>query len=252
MSTVTPKIKLYTQGTPNGYKISILLEELKAAYGLEYMTKKLDFQKNEQKEPWFLEINPNGRIPAIVDETRGGFKVFETAAITLYLTQHYDPEFKFSFDPVKDANDYSEALQWIFFIHGGVGPMQGQAVHFFRYAPEKIPYGVNRYITETKRLYSVLESRLSSRDYLAGTGRGKYSIADMNGFPWVRGHAWAGITEEEFEKDFPNLKKWLGRIEERKAVYEGLGVPVRHQKMTKEDEEEAVKEAQKWILTDRK
>lgn len=248
MATITPKIHLYTAATPNGYKVSILLEELKATYGLEYTTKALNFQTNEQKEPWFLEINPNGRIPAIVDETRGGFNVFETAAITLYLTQHYDPEFKFSFDPVKDANNYSEALQWIFFIHGGVGPMQGQANHFFRYAPEKIPYGINRYINETKRLYSVLELRLKSRDYLAGDGRGKFSIADMNGFPWVRGHAWAGITDVEFAKDYPGVDAWLKRIEARPAVYEGLGVPVRHKKMTKEEEEESAREAQKWIL----
>ncbi|KAG8988125.1 glutathione S- transferase, nitrogen catabolite repression regulator [Tulasnella sp. JGI-2019a] len=252
MAATVGKIQLYTASTPNGYKVSILLEELKAAYGLDYATKALNFGKNEQKEPWFIEINPNGRIPAIVDDIRDGFKVFETAAITLYLTQHYDPEFKFSFDPVKDANNYSEALQWIFFIHGGVGPMQGQASHFFRYAPEKIPYGINRYIAETKRLYSVLELRLKSRDYLAGDGKGRFSIADINGFPWVRGHAWAGITDEEFAQDYPGVDAWLKRIEARPAVYEGLGVPTRNKKLTKEEEEQYAKEAAKWILGDKK
>jgi len=239
-------IKLYTAQTPNGYKVSIFLEELKAAYGLEYEFQSLSFSKNEQKEPWFLKINPNGRIPAITDPNRGNFNVFETAAITLYLAQHYDKEFKFSFDPVNEADSYSEALQWTFFIHGGIGPMQGQANHFFRYAPEKIPYGIKRYHDETRRLYGVLEGRLKDREYLAGPGKGKYSFADINGFPWVRGHGWAGI--ENFDEDFPAVAAWLKRIEERPAVYEGLGVPVRGKKMTKEEEEAAAAEASKWIL----
>ncbi|KAG8988120.1 glutathione S- transferase, nitrogen catabolite repression regulator [Tulasnella sp. JGI-2019a] len=248
MAGTTGKILLYTAATPNGLKTSILLEELKAAYGLEYTTKTLNFGKNEQKEPWFIDINPNGRIPAIVDETRDNFKVFETAAITLYLTQHYDPEFKFSFDASKDANNYSEALQWIFFIHGGIGPMQGQAGHFFRFASEKIPYGINRYIAETKRLYSVLELRLKSRDYLAGDGKGKFSIADINGFPWVRSHTLIGITEEELAKDYPGVDAWLKRIEARPAVYAGLGVPSRNKKPTKEEQEQYANDAAKWIL----
>ncbi|KAG8996623.1 glutathione S- transferase, nitrogen catabolite repression regulator, partial [Tulasnella sp. JGI-2019a] len=187
MSTIatapTGTIQFFTAPTPNGHKVSVLLEELKATYGLQYTAKSLDFSKSEQKEPWFLKINPNGRIPAITDENRDNFNVFESAAILLYLVQHYDPDFKFMFDPVNDANNYSEALQWIFFTHGGIGPMQGQAAHFFRFAPEKIPYAIDRYITEVKRLYSVLESRLQSRDYLVGDGRGRYSIADMNCFP---------------------------------------------------------------------
>ncbi|KZP00440.1 thioredoxin-like protein [Calocera viscosa TUFC12733] len=186
-ASMSKPFTLWTAATPNGYKVSVYLEELKAAYGadkIDYDVKSLAFSKNEQKEEWFIKINPNGRIPAFTDHKRNDFNVFESAAILLYLAQHYDTEHKFSFDPVKDSDNYSESLQWIFFTHGGIGPMQGQANHFSRYAPEKIPYGITRYVNETKRLYGVLEIRLSEkggRDYLAGDGRGKYSIA---GAPW--------------------------------------------------------------------
>ncbi|CCO32819.1 hypothetical protein BN14_06882 [Rhizoctonia solani AG-1 IB] len=129
---------LYTAGTPNGQKVSILLEELKHAYNFQYEVRKIDFQKREQKEPWFLKINPNGRIPALVDRSRDNFAVFESAAILLYVAQRYDVARKFSYDPAIDIELYSEQLQWMFFAHGGVGPMQGQAAHFARYASEKM------------------------------------------------------------------------------------------------------------------
>jgi glutathione S-transferase len=203
---------------------------------------------NEQKQAWYLQINPNGRIPAIVDDSNGGFKVFESAAILLYLAQRYDKEHKISFDPIHDAENHSESLQWIFFVHGGVGPMQGQANHFFRYAPEKIPYAINRYITETKRLYSVLQDRLKDRDYLAGDGRGRFSIADINAFPWVRGHTWSGIDDDTFKSEFPAVEAWIERVEARPAVYEGLGVPTRGKKLTPEEQEQKAAEARKWIL----
>jgi len=245
MSSQTAKsIQLYTVGTPNGHKVSIFLEELKAAYGLEYNFQSLSFAKNEQKEPWFLEINPNGRIPAIVDHNRGGFKVFESAAILLYLAQHYDKEHKFSFDPSSD--EYNEALQWIFFAHGGVGPMQGQANHFSRYAPEKIPYGIKRYRDETRRLYSVLETRLTGREWLAGPGTGTYSIVDINVWPWVKAHTWAGLENID---EFPNLVKWIERIRERPQVKAGLDVPTPHNPpKTKQEEEEAATAARAWIV----
>ncbi|CAG8656308.1 15445_t:CDS:2 [Acaulospora colombiana] len=115
---------LYTWSTPNGRKVSIFLEELKAAYGTNYSVEKIDINTNIQKEDWFIAINPNGRIPALVDNSRNGFKVFESAAILLYLASHYDKDRKFSFEPGSD--DESEMLQWIFFTHGGIGPMQGQ------------------------------------------------------------------------------------------------------------------------------
>jgi len=213
---------LYSGRTPNGFKVSVLLEELKAAYGLEYDFEKIDISKNTQKEPWFIKLNPNGRIPVLVDHARGDFPVFETAAILLYLEQHYDKDLKFSFDPVKQPNDYSEMLQWIFFTHGGIGPMQGQANHFNRAAPEDIPYAKKRYIDETKRLYGVLQIRLKDREYLAGPGKGTYSIADINALPWVRVHAYAGIDSLD---EWPAVKAWVARAEARPAFMEGVNVP---------------------------
>lgn len=215
---------LYTAGTPNGRKVSVFLEELKAIYGskLDYDVEKIDISSNIQKEPWFIKLNPNGRIPVLVDRQREDFVVFETAAILLYLEQHYDPERKFGFDPVKQPNEYSEMLQWIFWAHGGVGPMQGQSNHFNRFAPEDIPYAKKRYIDETKRLYGVIEIRLSDRDYLAGAGRGTYSAADINVFPWIRIHQFAGIESID---EWPNLKAWVERIEARRPVQAGVAVP---------------------------
>ncbi|OAX44279.1 glutathione S-transferase [Rhizopogon vinicolor AM-OR11-026] len=221
---MTKPFLLYTAGTPNGRKVSVFLEELKAIYGtkVDYDVEKIDISKNTQKEPWFIKLNPNGRIPVLVDRQRENFVVFETAAILLYLEQHYDPEKKLGFDPVKQPNEYSEMLQWMFWAHGGVGPMQGQANHFHRFAPEDIPYAKKRYTEETKRLYGVMEIRLRDREYLAGPGRGTYSAADINVFPWVRGHPYAGIESLD---EWPNFKKWFDRIEARQAVQAGFTVP---------------------------
>ncbi|KIJ24524.1 hypothetical protein M422DRAFT_39142 [Sphaerobolus stellatus SS14] len=209
-------ITLYTVGTPNGHPIAIALEEL----GVPYEVKALSFKDNDQKQEWFLKINPNGRIPAIVDHKRGDFPVFETSAILLYLAQHYDPERKISYDPVKEPNLHSEELQWLFFAHGGVGPMQGQANHFFRYAPERIPYATNRYIEETKRLYSVLEKRLEGREWLVGN---HYGLADIKTVPRVLIAPWSGVDLEPF----PNIRAWLERAQAREKTYAGLGVPTR-------------------------
>ncbi|KAB5591903.1 Glutathione S-transferase, carboxy-terminal domain containing protein [Ceratobasidium theobromae] len=240
---------LYTAGTPNG-KSSEHDKRLKDAYGLNYDFQAISFKKNEQKEPWFLKINPNGRIPALVDRSRDSFAVFESAAILLYLAQHYDKEHKFSYDPAQDPDLYSEQLQWIFFTHGGIGPMQGQANHFFRYAPEKIPYGINRYINETKRLYSVLNDRLAGREYLVGPGKGQYGLADINTFPWVRGWRWSGVDSLEA---FPNVEAWLKRIAERPQVKKGLDVPdPQGPPLTKEEEEKKAQEARQWIMSGQK
>ncbi|KEP49183.1 glutathione S-transferase, carboxy-terminal domain protein [Rhizoctonia solani 123E] len=242
----TDTLLLYTAASPNGYKVSILLEELKDAYGLEYTFRNIDIRNNEQKEPWFLKINPNGRIPALVDPLRNNFIVFESAAIILYLAQHYDKERKFSYDPVTESDAYSEQLQWIFFTHGGVGPMQGQAGHFYRFAPEKIPYALDRYINEVKRLYSVLNERLSDRDYLVGSGKGRYGLADMNAFPWVRAHRWAGVENMD---DYPHVQAWLNRISVRPQAKAGLGVPdPTRATMTKEQEEELVASVRQWMF----
>lgn len=211
---------LYTWGTPNGKKVSVYLEELKAAYGLKYSYKPIDITTNIQKEDWYIKINPNGRIPALVDYNRGGFKVFESAAILLYLATPYDTDRKFWF-PV-GSDDESEGLQWIFFSHGGIGPMQGQADHFAIYAKEKIPYAIERYVNETKRLYSVLEIRLKDRDYLAGPGRGTYSIADINCFPWVDIH---GLIDIKTLDEWPGVKAWMERIKVRPQAQAGLAIP---------------------------
>ncbi|RDB17875.1 Disulfide-bond oxidoreductase YfcG [Hypsizygus marmoreus] len=213
---------LFTAGTPNGRKVSVLLEELKAAYGLGYDVHKIDISKNTQKEPWYLKMNPNGRIPVLVDRARDGFTVFESAAILLYLEQHYDKDLRFSFHPVDQPNDYSEMLQWIFWAHGGLGPMSGQASHFRSAAPVEIPYAQQRYTDETERLYGVLEIRLADRDYLAGPGKGVYTIADMNAQPWVAGHRYVGI--ESLDK-WPNLKRWFDEVAERPGVKAGFAVP---------------------------
>ncbi|KAJ3278643.1 hypothetical protein HK104_002154 [Borealophlyctis nickersoniae] len=209
MSSGSQPITLYTAGTPNGRKVSIVLEEL----GIPYKSRVFDISTNVQKEEWFLKINPNGRIPAIVDHSRGDFPVFESGAILLYLAEHYDPEHKLF---PKDANARSEAIQWLMFQMAGVGPMQGQANHFFKFAPEKIPYAINRYQNETRRLYEVIERRLQDRDYLAGP----YSIADITTYPWVKIHEFSGVSVE----GLPKLQAWLERIKVRPAVERGMDV----------------------------
>ncbi|RFU35352.1 hypothetical protein B7463_g985, partial [Scytalidium lignicola] len=213
-------IELLTFGTPNGHKASIILEELKEAYGKEYTFQSINIMQNIQKEPWFIKINPNGRIPALVDHDRNDFPVFEGAAILTYLTRYYDPENKFSFD--NDPDDLSRAEQWIAWQTGGIGPMQGQANHFLRAAKEDSPWGIQRYVGETERLYGVLDAHLKDRDYIVGPGRGKYSIADIANFGWINMSLALGI---DLEKQFPNVFKWWERIYARPAVKKGLAVP---------------------------
>ncbi|KAL3420781.1 glutathione s-transferase II [Phlyctema vagabunda] len=216
--TATKGIELLTFGTPNGHKANIILEELKEAYGKEYSWQPINIGQNIQKEPWFTKINPNGRIPAIVDHDRNDFAVFEGAAILTYLTRHYDPEHKFSF---ADADDESRAEQWIAWQHGGLGPMQGQANHFYRLAKERIPYPTQRYVGETERLYGILDTQLKDRDYLVGPGRGVYSIADIASFSWVNVAYFAGVNLTQF----PNLQKWWEKIDARPAVKKATSIP---------------------------
>ncbi|KAK7048266.1 glutathione S-transferase C-terminal-like protein [Favolaschia claudopus] len=208
-------IILYAVGTPNGKKASIFLEELKAAYGLEYEYKKIDFSKTEQKEPWFLELNPNGRIPAIVDRSKDNFAVFETGAILLYLQQHYDKENRFGFDAA--TKEGSEVQQWMFWANAGLGPMMGQAGHF-KNLKEPIPYALNRYVDESKRLFGVMEIRLKDHEYLVAN---KYSIADVNAYTWVAAHTFIGLSLDEW----PGVKRWFDKIGEREAVKAGNAVP---------------------------
>lgn len=197
-------IDLYTAATPNGHKISIALEEL----GLPYTLKVLDLQAGEQKRPEYLAICPNGRIPAIVDHEAGGFAVFESGAILVYLAEKTG-----RFLP-KDLRGRTKVMEWLMFQMASVGPMFGQNGHFRNYAPEKIQYALDRYGNETKRIYGVLDRRLAAGPYLAGD----YSIADMAVFPWTRGHARQGIDIAEF----PHVRRWIDAINARPAVQKGL------------------------------
>ncbi|MEM8697067.1 MAG: glutathione S-transferase N-terminal domain-containing protein [Pseudomonadota bacterium] len=200
-------IDLYTAISPNAWKVSICLEEL----GLPYEVKYIDFSKNEQKEDWYLDINPNGRVPAIVDRQNGDFKVFESGAILLYLAEKEGKLLP------ADEKQRSIALQWLMFQMGGIGPMQGQALVFQRNAPEKIPFAIDRYLNETKRLYSVLDTRLKKVEFLAG----EYGISDIANWPWVSLASWTGIDLGMFS----NLSRWFNQIAERPAVHRGRQVP---------------------------
>ena len=202
-------IDLYTWTTPNGYKVSIALEEL----GLPYRVHPIDIGRGEQFGASFLAISPNNRIPAIVDEDGPDGKplsLFESGAILLYLAIKTKKLMN------QDRSGW-EATEWLFWQMGGVGPMLGQAAHFRRYAPEKIEYAVTRYTKEAKRLYGVLERRLAGRDYIAGD----YSIADIAAWPWMRNLEPFGVDPAEF----PLVVHWVERIAARPAVQRGIAVP---------------------------
>ncbi|KAL0934389.1 glutathione s-transferase II [Colletotrichum truncatum] len=212
-------IELLTFSTPNGYKASILLEELKEAYGLPYVSQSINITQNIQKEPWFTALNPNGRIPVIVDHDNDQLAVFEGNAILSYLTRKYDPDHKFSFLP--SDNDYTRAESWIGWQHGGLGPMQGQANHFVRFVKERIPYPTQRYVGETERLFGVLNTHLAERDFVVGPSRGRYSIADISMIGWVQSAPMAGVDISQF----PSVKDWLDRCLKRPAVQRGIAIP---------------------------
>jgi len=200
-------IDLYTAATPNGHKISIALEEL----GLQYTLHQLDLSVNEQKEPWFLAINPNGRIPAIVDRAHNNFAVFESGAILIYLAE------KSGRLMPTDADGRSQVLQWLMFQMGGIGPMMGQANVFYRYFPEKLQPAIDRYQGESRRLFTVLDGRLKDHEFLAGD----YSIADIANWAWVRTHKWSGVSTE----GLPHLQRWIELIRARPAVQRGIMLP---------------------------
>lgn len=204
-------IDLYTAATPNGFKVSIALEEL----GLPYKVIPLDFASQQQKEPWFVQINPNGRIPAIIDRDADDFAVFESGAILVYLAEKTG-----ELMPL-DVKGRSLVMQWLMFQMGGVGPMQGQANVFYRYFPEKIPAAIDRYQNETRRLYAVLDARLKDHEYLAGD----YSIADIANWAWVRSYEWAGLDLE----GLPNLARWVAQLAARPACQRGVNTPERRE-----------------------
>ncbi len=189
--------------------------------GLPYEVKPIRLDKLEQKEEWFLRINPNGRIPAIVDREAGDFAVFESGAVLLYLAEKTGKLLP------AEVKARSTVIQWLMFQMGGVGPMQGQSNVFFRYAPEKIPFAIDRYQRETRRLYEVLERQLSETEYLAGD----YSIADIATWPWVSIHGWAGVEVE----GLPHVQRWLEAVGKRPAVQKGRAIPEIPEDATRED-----------------
>jgi len=205
-------IDLYTWTTPNGRKVQIMLEEC----GLAYTAHPINIGKNEQFAPDFLKISPNNKIPAIVDsEGPGGkpYSLFESGAILMYLAEKTG-----KFWPQDMPTKYL-VVQWLMFQMGGFGPMLGQAHHFLKFAPEKIPYAMKRYGDEAKRLYGVIDKRLGEAEYLAGD----YSIADIATFPWAQSFAMQGI---DFA-DYPNVKRWFDAILARPAVQRGIAVGVK-------------------------
>lgn len=202
-------IDLYTAPTPNGYKASIALEELEVPYEL----KVVDLASGAQKEPWFLAINPNGRIPAIVDRGNGDFAVFESGAIMIYLAERAGRLLP------TDEKGRSRVLQWLMFQMGGLGPMMGQANVFTRYFPEQIPAVIERYRRESRRLLEVLDTRLADNEWLAGD----YSIADIANFAWARIHEWPGVGVEGLD----HLQRWMKAIDARPAAQRGLAAPPR-------------------------
>ncbi|MET0341586.1 MAG: glutathione S-transferase N-terminal domain-containing protein [Polyangiales bacterium] len=202
-------IELFTAATPNGHKVSIALEEL----GLAYETRVLDLAGGAQKEPWFTAINPNGRIPAIIDHDEDDFAVFESGAILIYLADKAGALLP------TETRARSRALQWLMFQMGGVGPMMGQANVFVRYAPERIPYAIGRYQRECRRLFEVLDGQLARSEFLADA----YSIADIATYPWVVAHRWAELSID----GLPNLARWLDQLGARPAVQRGMQIPPR-------------------------
>ncbi|MBC7134570.1 glutathione S-transferase family protein [Oceanibaculum nanhaiense] len=204
-------IELYTWGTPNGRKVSIMLEEA----GLPYNTHAVNISKDEQFAPDFLKISPNNKIPAIVDPDGPGGKpisLFESGAILFYLAEKTGKLL-----PADPAGRY-ETMVWLMFQKAGVGPMFGQAHHFRRFAKEQVPYAIDRYTNETHRIYGVMDKRLGEVPYLAGQ---EYTIADVATYPWVARWEWHGIDWA----NYPNLKRWFDNVGARPAVQKGMAVP---------------------------
>ncbi len=222
-------IELFTAPTPNGWKVSIALEEL----GLPYTVRAINLMALEQREEWYLALNPNGKIPTIVDHGNDDFVVFESGAILIYLAERTGKLMP------RDEKGRSRVIQWLMFQMGGVGPMMGQANVFYRYAPEKIEYAIRRYQRECRRLFEVLDRQLRGRDFLAGD----YSIADIANWSWVHTYRWSGVEITGLE----NLARWIEAIGARPAVQRGLAVPARVE-LGGESAEELIQAAQKLLV----
>ena len=200
-------IDLYTAATPNGWKASVTLEEL----GMDYHVIPINLMEQEQKRPEFLALNPNGRIPVIVDRDNDDFTVFESGAIMIYLADQAGKLLP------TNSKGRSRAIQWLMFQMGGLGPMMGQANVFFRYFEEKIQPAIDRYQNEVKRLLTVLDIHLADHEFLAD----EYSIADIANWCWARTHLWSGVEVEGLD----NLQRWMNTVSERPAAQRGVLVP---------------------------
>lgn len=214
-------IDLYTASTPNGHKASVTLEEL----GLPYTVHAVNLGANEQKQEWFLRLNPNGRIPVLVDHDAPGgqdITVFETGAMMIYLAEKTGRLLP------TEPKARAEVIQWLMFQMGGIGPMMGQANVFFRYFPEKIQPAIDRYQHECRRLFEVLERRLGESEWLGQA----YSIADIANWCWVRTYKWSGVPID----GLPNLRRWLDAMKERPACRKGVEVPVKIDSLLKDEQ----------------
>ena len=226
-------IELYTSPTPNGWKASITLEELE----LPYEVHALDLAKGDQKRPEFLKINPNGRIPAIVDRDAGDLAIFESGALMIYLAEKAGRLL-----PSK-ASGRARVLQWLMFQMGGIGPMMGQANVFFRYFPEKLQPAIDRYQNESRRLFEVMDGHLAGTEWLADD----FSIADIANWAWVRTHKWSGVSIEGLD----HLQRWVGQMYDRPACLRGIEVPFKVRDLSEDEEgaKEFAKNARRMLQT---
>jgi glutathione S-transferase len=224
-------IDLYTAPTPNGWKASICLEEL----ALPYEVHVVNLLAGDQKQPDYVKLNPNGRIPTIVDRDEGDFAVFESGAILVYLAE------KTGRLMPADRKGRSRVLQWLMFQMGGVGPMMGQANVFYRYFPEKIQPAIDRYQHECRRLFEVLDGRLNGRQWLADD----YSIADIANWSWVRTYKWSGVSIDGLD----HLRAWMDRMAARPACQKGVAVPFSLPDLASEGDGEGAKEFAKGAQT---
>ena len=224
-------IHLYTSSTPNGHKVSCLLEALE----MPYEAHAINLAEGEQFKSDFLKISPNGRIPAIVDTDNDDLSIFESGAIMLYLAEKAGKLIP------SDVKGRAKVVEWLMFQMGGIGPMMGQANVFFRYFPEKIQPAIDRYQNESRRLFEVLDKQLSTNEWIAG----EYSIADIANWCWVRTHNWSGVSIEGLE----HLNNWKNKMYEQPGMLKGIKVPVDRESILKNDKDkkEFIKNAQKMV-----
>jgi glutathione S-transferase len=224
-------IDLYTAPTPNGWKASICLEELEMPYEIHVV----NLLQGDQKQPEYVKLNPNGRIPTIVDREENGFAVFESGAILLYLAEKAGRLLP------SDRRGRSKVTQWLMFQMGGVGPMMGQANVFYRYFPEKIQAAIDRYQKECRRLFEVLDSRLAESEWLADD----YSVADIANWSWVRTYKWSGVDVTGLD----HLRRWMDAMAARPACQRGVKVPFEVPSLTEDAEKDAAEQFAKGART---